>query len=113
MGLRIIKFPLKTSSVPNTVAAYELLAKKVECPLHIGVTEAGTLLKGSIKSSLGLGILLFHGIGDTMRVSLYGDPINEVIVAREILRGLGLRKEGERSFLAPLVVALKLIWKPW
>ena len=74
LGLRIIKISVKTSSIPNTVAAYELLAKKVECPLHIGVTEAGTLLKGSIKSSLGLGILLFHGIGDTMRVSLTGIP---------------------------------------
>ena len=100
-GFEDYKISVKTSSVPNTVAAYELLAKKVECPLHIGVTEAGTLLKGSIKSSLGLGILLFHGIGDTMRVSLTGDPINEVIVAREILRGLGLRKEGVEIISCP------------
>ncbi|MEE0775826.1 MAG: flavodoxin-dependent (E)-4-hydroxy-3-methylbut-2-enyl-diphosphate synthase [Bacillota bacterium] len=100
-GFEDYKISVKTSSVPNTIAAYELLGQKVDCPLHIGVTEAGTLLKGSIKSSLGLGVILYQGIGDTMRVSLTGDPVNEVMVAREILKGLGLRKEGIEIISCP------------
>ncbi len=96
-----IKISVKTSSVVNTVAAYRLLSEKVDYPLHVGVTEAGTLLKGSIKSSLGIGLLLSEGIGDTIRVSLTGDPVNEVIVAKEILKDLGLRQEGVEIISCP------------
>lgn len=96
-----IKISLKASSVPLTVAAYRLLAAKVAYPLHLGVTEAGTLLKGSIKSALGIGILLNEGIGDTIRVSLTGDPVDEVVVAKEILKDLGLRKEGIEIISCP------------
>ncbi|MDO4542769.1 MAG: flavodoxin-dependent (E)-4-hydroxy-3-methylbut-2-enyl-diphosphate synthase, partial [Bacillota bacterium] len=100
-GFEDIKISVKSSSVTETVAAYRLLAEKVDYPLHIGVTEAGTLLKGSIKSALGIGLLLSEGIGDTIRVSLTGDPVNEVIVAKEILKGLDLRNEGIEIISCP------------
>lgn len=100
-GFDQVKISVKSSSVPRTVAAYELLHEKVDYPLHVGVTEAGTLLKGSVKSALGIGILLNEGIGDTIRVSLTGDPVNEVIVAREILKDLGLREEGIELISCP------------
>jgi len=93
-GVSEVKISVKSSSVEKTVAAYEILSQKVDYPLHVGVTEAGTLLKGSVKSALGIGLLLAQGIGDTIRVSLTGDPVNEVIVAKEILKNLGLREEG-------------------
>ena len=93
-GFDQVKISVKSSSVEKTVAAYEMLSQKVDFPLHVGVTEAGTLLKGSVKSALGIGLLLAQGIGDTIRVSLTGDPVNEVIVAKEILKNLGLREEG-------------------
>lgn len=93
-GFENVKLSVKSSSVEKTVAAYEMLSEKVDYPLHVGVTEAGTLLKGSVKSAIGIGILLAKGIGDTIRVSLTGDPVNEVIVAKEILKDLGLREEG-------------------
>ncbi|MDE7064565.1 MAG: flavodoxin-dependent (E)-4-hydroxy-3-methylbut-2-enyl-diphosphate synthase, partial [Desulfovibrionaceae bacterium] len=83
------KISLKSSSVLETIAAYRLLAERCDYPLHIGVTEAGGLLRGSVKSSVGLGILLWEGIGDTLRVSLTADPVEEVVVAWEILRALG------------------------
>ncbi|MEF8889439.1 MAG: flavodoxin-dependent (E)-4-hydroxy-3-methylbut-2-enyl-diphosphate synthase [Desulfohalobiaceae bacterium] len=89
-----IKISLKSSSVPQTIAAYQLLAQQTEYPLHIGITEAGTLLKGSVKSGIGLGILLYEGIGDTLRVSLTGDPEDEVLVAWQILGALNLRQRG-------------------
>jgi (E)-4-hydroxy-3-methylbut-2-enyl-diphosphate synthase len=89
-----VKISLKSSSVPQTVAAYQLLAQQTEYPLHIGITEAGTLLKGSVKSGIGLGILLYEGIGDTLRVSLTGDPEDEVLVAWQILGALNLRQRG-------------------
>jgi (E)-4-hydroxy-3-methylbut-2-enyl-diphosphate synthase len=89
-----IKISLKSSSVPQTVAAYQFLAQQTEHPLHIGITEAGTLLKGSVKSGVGLGILLYEGIGDTLRVSLTGDPEDEVLVAWQILGALNLRQRG-------------------
>jgi len=89
-----IKISLKASDVMKTVAAYRLLAAQVDYPLHIGITEAGTLFSGTIKSSVGLGILLADGIGDTLRVSLTGDPVDEVRVGFEILKSLGLRKKG-------------------
>src|ERR671929_477119 len=85
---------LKASDVHRTVAAYRLLAKEVDYPLHLGVTEAGTGLAGTIKSAIGLGILLHEGIGDTIRVSLAAEPHEEVRVAWEILKSLELRKRG-------------------
>ncbi|NJB69386.1 (E)-4-hydroxy-3-methylbut-2-enyl-diphosphate synthase [Desulfobaculum xiamenense] len=96
-----IKISIKSSSVLNTVAAYRLLATRCDYPLHIGVTEAGTLIRGTVKSSVGLGLLLAEGIGDTMRVSLTGDPVDEMGVAWEILRSLGLRARGPEIVSCP------------
>lgn len=89
-----IAISLKANDVERTVRAYRLLAKKVDYPLHIGITEAGTTFRGTILSSVGFGILLFDGIGDTIRVSLTADPVEEIKVAWEILKSLGLRKRG-------------------
>lgn len=89
-----IKVSLKASDIHRTVEAYCLLAKQVDYPLHIGITEAGTTWAGTIKSSVGLGTLLYDGIGDTLRVSLTGDPVEEVKVGWEILKSLGLRERG-------------------
>lgn len=89
-----IAISLKASDIERTVEAYRLLSKKVDYPLHIGVTEAGTAFRGTIVSSVGLGILLYDGIGDTLRISLTADPVEEVKVAWEILKSLGLRKKG-------------------
>lgn len=94
IGYDQIKISLKASDVMKTVDAYRLLAAKVDYPLHIGITEAGTIFSGTIKSSVGLGILLADGIGDTMRVSLTGDPVDEVRVGYEILKSLGIRQRG-------------------
>jgi (E)-4-hydroxy-3-methylbut-2-enyl-diphosphate synthase len=85
---------LKASDIERTVEAYRLLAKKVDYPLHIGVTEAGTIFRGTVMSSIGLGILLYDGIGATLRVSLTADPVEEMKVAWEILKSLKLRKKG-------------------
>jgi (E)-4-hydroxy-3-methylbut-2-enyl-diphosphate synthase len=93
-GFTNIKISLKVSDVLRTVAAYRLIAQKVDYPLHIGVTEAGTVNAGTIKSAVGLGILLSEGIGDTLRVSLTGSPLEEVRVGYEILKSLGLRQRG-------------------
>jgi len=95
------KISLKSSSVPDTVAAYRLLAQRVDYPLHIGVTEAGTPLRGAVKSAVGLGILLAEGIGDTLRVSLTGDPVTEIGVAYEILRALDIRQRGPNIISCP------------
>ncbi|CAN5360504.1 flavodoxin-dependent (E)-4-hydroxy-3-methylbut-2-enyl-diphosphate synthase [soil metagenome] len=92
---------LKASDVQRTVAAYRLLAGKVDYPLHLGVTEAGTGFSGSIKSAIGLGILLHEGIGDTIRVSLAAEPQEEVRVAWEILKSLELRKRGVTVVACP------------
>lgn len=89
-----IKISLKASDVRRTVEAYRLLAARVDYPLHIGITEAGTTWSGTIKSAVGLGVLLYEGIGDTLRVSLTGDPVAEVRVGWEILKSLGLRQRG-------------------
>ena len=83
------------------MAAYRLLAEVVDYPLHIGITEAGTIFSGTIKSSVGLGILLANGIGDTMRVSLTGDPVDEVRVGFEILKALNLRQQGVNFVSCP------------
>lgn len=89
-----ILISLKASDIERTVEAYRLLAKKVNYPLHIGITEAGTTFRGTIMSSIGLGILLYEGIGATLRVSLTADPVEEMKVAWEILKSLKLRKKG-------------------
>ena len=85
---------IKSSNVLMAIDAYKLFAKKYDYPLHIGITEAGTIKSGNIKSSVGLGILLYEGIGDTMRVSLTGDPVEEIYSAKKILEALGLRNGG-------------------
>ncbi|MBG0777182.1 MAG: flavodoxin-dependent (E)-4-hydroxy-3-methylbut-2-enyl-diphosphate synthase [Desulfovibrionaceae bacterium] len=100
-GFYDTKISLKSSSVLDTVAAYRLLAARCDYPLHIGVTEAGTLLRGSVKSAVGLGILLAEGIGDTLRVSLTHDPVAEPGVAWEILRALGLGARGPEIVSCP------------
>ena len=101
LGYDQIKISLKASDVMKTVEAYRLLASQVDYPLHIGITEAGTTFSGTIKSSVGLGILLADGIGDTLRVSLTGDPVDEVRVGFEILKSLGLRKKGVNFVSCP------------
>ena len=90
----LIKISLKASDVPVMLEAYRLIATKVNYPLHLGVTEAGTPKGGTIKSCVGIGTLLAEGIGDTIRVSLTGNPLNEVEVAKGILKSLGLKQEG-------------------
>ena len=92
---------MKSSNVLNTIAAYELLSREVDYPLHLGVTEAGTLISGTVKNAIGIGILLFKGIGDTFRVSLTRDPVEEVKVAYEILRALDLRHRGPEIISCP------------
>lgn len=94
LGYEQMKVSLKASDVRRTVAAYRLLADHVDYPLHIGVTEAGTTWAGTIKSAAGLGALLYDGIGDTIRVSLTGDPVEEVRVGWEILKAMELRQRG-------------------
>ena len=85
---------IKSSDVLMCIKAHEILAQKTDYPLHVGITEAGTLWSGNIKSSVGLGVILYEGIGDTIRVSLTGDPAEEVRTAKLLLRTLGLRKGG-------------------
>jgi (E)-4-hydroxy-3-methylbut-2-enyl-diphosphate synthase len=100
-GFYNLKVSLKASDVLETVRAYQLLADRTTCPFHLGVTEAGTLVSGTVKSALGIGILLYQGIGDTIRVSLTAPPREEVPVAYEILRGLGLRNRGVEIISCP------------
>ena len=94
LGYDQIKVSLKASDIRRTVEAYRLLAAEVDYPLHIGITEAGTTWSGTIKSAVGIGTLLYEGIGDTLRVSLTGDPVEEVRVGWEILKSLELRERG-------------------
>jgi len=100
-GFRPIKISLKASDVSRTVDAYRMLAQRVDYPLHVGVTEAGTLLQGTVKSSIGIGLLLAEGIGDTIRVSLTAPPEEEVRVAYHILRALGIRRRGVELVSCP------------
>ena len=92
---------LKSSSVPMTMKAYRLISQASDYPLHIGVTEAGTVRMGTLKSAVGIGGLLALGIGDTMRVSLSADPVEEVYAAKEILKAAGVRKEGAELVSCP------------
>lgn len=96
-----IKVSLKASDVPLMIRAYQLLSEKVNYPLHIGVTESGTLKSGTVKSSVGIGALLAMGIGDTLRVSLTGDPVHEVKLGWDILKIMGLRKRGVEIISCP------------
>lgn len=93
-GFREVAISVKASNVADTLAAYRLLAERTDCPLHVGLTEAGTFLRGTVHSSVALGILLAEGIGDTIRVSLTDTPEREVRVGLEILRALGMRPKG-------------------
>lgn len=93
-GFDQIAVSLKSSTVADTVAAYRLMHQQSDYPLHVGVTEAGTAYGGIIKSAMGIGALLLDGIGDTIRVSLTADPVEEVRCAKELLKAAGLRKEG-------------------
>jgi (E)-4-hydroxy-3-methylbut-2-enyl-diphosphate synthase len=96
-----IKISLKSSDVMTMVESYRLLADKISYPLHLGVTEAGTLISGTAKSAIGIGLLLAQGIGDTIRVSLTSDPIDEIKAAYEILRALKLRARGVEIISCP------------
>ena len=100
-GFRDYKISVKASDVFMSVAAYQQLAEAVDCPLHIGITEAGGLMSGTVKSAIGLGNLLWAGIGDTIRVSLSSDPVDEVKVGFEMLKSLGLRHRGVTIISCP------------
>src|SRR5438128_8241432 len=101
LDYRNFKISVKSSHVPTMIRAYRMLSAKVPYPLHLGVTEAGTPFAGSIKSAVGMGALLVDGIGDTMRVSLTADPVEEVKTAFEILKSLGLRERGPIMIACP------------
>ncbi len=101
LGYPEIKVSLKGSQVPQTVRAYQAVAGRCPYPLHVGITEAGTVLRGAVKSAAGLGILFWLGLGDTVRVSLTGDPVDEVRVAYWILRAVGLRRRGVEVISCP------------
>ena len=94
MGYDNLVISIKSSDVLMCIRAHELIAKETDYPLHVGITESGTIMSGNIKSAIGLGNILYQGIGDTIRVSLTGDPVEEVRSAKLILRTLGLRKGG-------------------
>lgn len=96
-----IKISVKSTDVKKMIASYRILAEKTDYPLHLGVTEAGTYEMGTIKSSIGIGTLLADGIGDTIRVSLTGDPVEEIAVGMNILRSLGLRRHGIELISCP------------
>lgn len=96
-----MKISLKAHDVPLTIAAYRLMSQTVDYPLHLGITEAGTVNTGIIKSAVGIGALLAEGIGDTFRISLTGDPVVEVRVANEILKSLGLKEYGPTLVACP------------
>ncbi|MCX4375984.1 MAG: flavodoxin-dependent (E)-4-hydroxy-3-methylbut-2-enyl-diphosphate synthase [Lachnospiraceae bacterium] len=101
LGYDNLVISIKSSDVMMSVKAHELLAGKTPYPLHVGITESGTILSGNIKSAIGLGIILNQGIGDTIRVSLTGDPVEEIKSAKLILRTLGLRKGGIEVISCP------------
>lgn len=101
LGFNYIKISLKASNVPLTIKSYEKMSQVSNYPLHLGVTEAGPGVRGTIKSSVGIGALLSMGIGDTIRISLTGDPVEEVKVGREILKSLNLLNEGIELISCP------------
>ncbi len=101
LGFSNVKVSLKSSSVLDTIKAYRLFSSRADYPLHLGVTEAGPLVPGLVKSAVGIGTLLLEGIGDTLRVSLTSDPVQEVRAAYEILRATGLRSRGPEIISCP------------
>ncbi|MCR4605944.1 MAG: flavodoxin-dependent (E)-4-hydroxy-3-methylbut-2-enyl-diphosphate synthase [Eubacterium sp.] len=101
LGYDNLVISIKSSDVMMSIKAHELIADKTDIPLHVGITEAGTLMQGSIKSAIGIGVILNEGIGDTIRVSLSADPINEIVAAKHILGTLGLRKTGPKLVSCP------------
>ena len=101
LGYENMVISIKSSDVLMCVRAHEILAEKTDYPLHVGITEAGTIISGNIKSSIGLALILNQGIGDTIRVSLTGDPVEEIKSAKLILRTLGLRKGGIEVISCP------------
>ncbi len=101
LDFRDIKISVKSTDVKKMIASYRILAERCDYPLHLGVTEAGTYEMGTIKSSIGIGSLLAEGIGDTIRVSLTGDPVDEIVVGFNILRSLGLRRNGIELISCP------------
>ena len=101
LDFRDFKISLKSSNVLTTVSAFELLSREVDCPFHLGITEAGGIIAGTVKNSIGIALLLNRGIGDTIRVSLSRDPVDEVKVAWEILRALNLRSRGPEIISCP------------
>lgn len=101
MGYDNLVVSIKSSNVIMCVKAHELIAEKCSYPLHVGITEAGTVYSGNVKSSVGLGIILYEGIGNTIRVSLTGDPVEEIKTAKLILKTLGLRKGGVEVVSCP------------
>lgn len=100
-GFEQMKISIKSSDVLTTVDAYQMLSEKTDYPLHVGVTEAGSLYSGVVKSALGIGMLLARGIGDTLRVSLTRDPVEEVRVGFEILKALQIRRIGPEIISCP------------
>ncbi|WFD11715.1 flavodoxin-dependent (E)-4-hydroxy-3-methylbut-2-enyl-diphosphate synthase [Tepidibacter hydrothermalis] len=101
MDFHNIVISLKSSDIHTTIKAYELMSEKVDYPLHVGITESGSVKKGTIKSSIGIGYILLKGIGDTIRVSLTGDPKEEIFVGKEILKSVGLLDEGIKVVSCP------------
>jgi (E)-4-hydroxy-3-methylbut-2-enyl-diphosphate synthase len=101
LGFDQIKISLKASDVSRTLEAYRLFSRKSDYPLHLGITEAGKGLGAVVKSSIGIGLLLNEGIGDTLRVSLTGDPVEEVLVGLEILKALKIRRQGVEIISCP------------
>lgn len=94
MGYDNLVISIKTTDVLNCIKAHEIIAERTDYPLHVGITESGTVMTGSIKSAVGIGAILYQGIGDTIRVSLTGDPVEEIHAANVILKSLGLKKSG-------------------
>ncbi len=101
LDFNLIKVSLKAFDVPTTIQAYQMIADKIPYPLHLGVTEAGLPRSGAIRSAIGIGILLYQGIGDTIRISLSAHPCEEVFAAYEILKSLGLRQRGPALISCP------------
>ncbi|MEE9911194.1 MAG: flavodoxin-dependent (E)-4-hydroxy-3-methylbut-2-enyl-diphosphate synthase [Deltaproteobacteria bacterium] len=101
LGFDLIKLSLKSSDVPMMIEAYRMIALRTDYPLHLGVTEAGTLTDAAVKSALGIGTLLYEGIGDTIRVSVTGDPVQELPIAYGILRALKIRRVGPEIISCP------------
>ena len=101
LGYDHLVISIKSSNIDLSVRAHRMLAERTKHPLHIGITEAGTLRSGNIKSAAGLGILLYEGLGDTLRISLTGDPVQEIVSAKILLRAMGLRREGIEVISCP------------